>query len=187
MSEHVCPWWLGYLLANPIRKLFANPEKILAPYVKPGMKILEVGPGMGFFTIPMAKMLNGKGKIYAVDLQEKMLSVLNKKLRKKGLSERVETRLCSSDSLNIQDLNNQIDLTILFCVVHEIPDKAHFFQQINKAMKPGGKIFIVEPKGHVSKKDFEEMLKLLGDMSLEVERNPKIFNSYTVVMIVKNA
>lgn len=182
MSGHVCPWWLGYFLANPLRKLFANPEKIFSPYIKPGMKILEVGPGMGFFTLPMARMLDGKGRIYSVDLQKKMLSTLDKKLIKAGLSGIVETRLCRSDSLEIQDLDAQIDLTILFCVVHEIPDKEHFFRQIHKAMKPGGSVFIIEPKGHVSKKNFNAMLELLNNTPFETETLPVIFNSLSVVL-----
>jgi len=40
---HVCPVWVGYLLASPLRKLLQNPDKILAPYVKPGMTVLDVG------------------------------------------------------------------------------------------------------------------------------------------------
>jgi len=48
MPTHICPWWLGYLLASPIRRLWQKPEEILAPYVKSGMTVLEIGPGMPF-------------------------------------------------------------------------------------------------------------------------------------------
>lgn len=182
MSQHVCPWWMGYLLLNPLRKIFTNPKNILGPYIKPGMKILEIGPDMGFFTIPMAQMLNNKGKIYAVDLQEKMLSTLSKKLIKKQLNKIVETNLCSSTSLKIQDLDNQIDLTVLFYVVHEVPDQIHFFKEIKKVMKPGGKIFIAEPKGHVSEEEFKKMINVLKEMKFEAEENPKVNKSYAVVV-----
>jgi len=186
MSQHVCPWWKGYFLASPIRKLSTNPKKILSPYIKPGMKILEVGPGMGFFTIPMAQMLNNKGKIYAVDLQDKMLSALNKNIRKKQLNKIVETRLCNSDSLNIQDLKDQIDLAVLFYVVHEAKDQLHFFQQIKDAMKPGGQIFIIEPKGHVPEKNFEEMIKILTEppFAFGIDARPIVHKSYSVVVRV---
>lgn len=182
MSQHVCPWWMGYLLLNPLRKIFTNPKNILGPYIKPGMKILEIGPGMGFFTIPMAQILNNKGKIYAVDLQEKMLSILSKKLIKKQLNKIVETKLCSSTSLKIQDLDNQIDLALLFYVVHEVPDQIHFFKEIKKAIKPGGKIFIAEPKGHVSKEEFKKMVSVLKEMKFEIEEHPKVNKSYAVVV-----
>ena len=51
MSTHTCPWWLGYLLASPLRRLFENPTTRLAPYVREGMFVLEPGPGMGFFAL----------------------------------------------------------------------------------------------------------------------------------------
>ena len=50
MVHRVCPWWLGYFLASPIRQwLGQDPIKILSPYVREGMIVLEPGPGMGFF------------------------------------------------------------------------------------------------------------------------------------------
>ena len=50
MAERVCPPWVGYLLASPIRLLLHNPRKILSPYVGDGMTVLEPCPGMGFFS-----------------------------------------------------------------------------------------------------------------------------------------
>ena len=50
MSSQACPFWMGYLLLCPFRRLGQNPDKILRPYVSNGMTVLEVGPGMGFFT-----------------------------------------------------------------------------------------------------------------------------------------
>ena len=48
MAQHcVCPWWVGYILASPVRKLWQNPGRILEPFVQPGMNVLEPGPGMG--------------------------------------------------------------------------------------------------------------------------------------------
>ena len=41
MDEHVCPWWGGYFIDNPLRRLLHNPKKILGPYVKPGMTVME--------------------------------------------------------------------------------------------------------------------------------------------------
>jgi hypothetical protein len=46
MAQRVCPWWLGYLLASPIRRLLGDPVKVVAPYVREGMTVLEPGPGM---------------------------------------------------------------------------------------------------------------------------------------------
>lgn len=76
MSHGVCPFWMGYLLLCPFRRIGQNPGKILAPYVTNGATVLEVGPGMGFFTLPVAKMAGPNGKVVCVDLQEEMLAML---------------------------------------------------------------------------------------------------------------
>jgi len=168
----VCPWWLGYILINPLRKLIENPVKTLRPYIKTGMKILEVGPGMGFFTVPMATMLNGKGCVYAVDLQEKMLSNLRKRISKAGVDNVVETRICRPDSLGIQDLNGQTDLAVLIYVIHEVPDQKHFFSEIHKALKNGALVFIAEPWMHVSKKDFLNSVEIAKNTGFKIVKYP---------------
>ena len=76
MACKVCPWWLGYLLISPLRKLLQNPEKIIAPLVHEGMTVVEIGPGMGFFTLELAKKVAASGRVIAIDIQPKMLEQL---------------------------------------------------------------------------------------------------------------
>ncbi|QTA78393.1 SAM-dependent methyltransferase [Desulfonema limicola] len=92
MSKRVCPIWIGYLLLNPIRKLYQNPEKILSPYVSEGMTVLDMGCAMGYFSIPLARLVGTDGKVICADIQEKMLKSLEKRAAKAGLSDRIETR-----------------------------------------------------------------------------------------------
>ena len=122
MAEHVCPVWIGYLLASPLRKLFQNPDKILSPWVREGMTVLDVGCAMGFFTLPLARMVGPSGKVVCIDLQEKMIQALSRRARKADLLDRIDARICPSDSLGLADLNGQIDFTLLMAVVHEVPD-----------------------------------------------------------------
>jgi len=76
MSKRVCPWWLGYLLASPLRRWSLNPAALLAPHLREGMTVFEPGPGMGFFTLEMAKLVGPRGRVVAVDLQPKMIERL---------------------------------------------------------------------------------------------------------------
>lgn len=74
MAEHiVCPWWIGYVLASPIRKLLQNPAGIIAPYIRDGMTVLEPGPGMGFFTLEIARRVGPSGYVIAVESQPQMI------------------------------------------------------------------------------------------------------------------
>lgn len=75
MAHRVCPWWIGYLLASPLRRWFGqDPIKIFSPYVREGITVLEPGPGMGFFTIPLARLVGASGKVIAIDVQTKMIA-----------------------------------------------------------------------------------------------------------------
>ncbi|MCA1960041.1 MAG: class I SAM-dependent methyltransferase [Desulfomonile sp.] len=151
MEQHVCPWWIGYLLANPIRKLFQNPMKILSPYVKTGMTVLEVGSGMGFFTIPLARLVGPEGRVIAVDIQERMLRGVRTRARRAGLEDRVHTVLCEPDKL---EAPFPADFSLVFATAHEAPHVGVFFQQIRSALKPAATLLLVEPKYHVSESDF---------------------------------
>ena len=128
MAHGVCPWFIGYLLASPIRRLIQKPEEILSPHLKEGMKVLEIGPGMGFFSIPMAIMVGEKGKVVCVDLQDKMINGVKKRAKKAGVLGRINARVCPADTLQILDLAGTIDIVVLFAVIHEMPDQRRLFE-----------------------------------------------------------
>ena len=169
MAKRVCPIWVGYLLLNPLRKLFENPDKILAPYINEGMTVLEPGCGMGFFTLPLARMVGHTGRIIALDVQPKMLSVLRRRVEKVGLSDRIELRLVESDKLDTKDLAGAVDLVAALHMVHEVPDQALFFTEVREALKPDGKLLIIEPKGHVSHTQFDQTLVTTEKVGFKVE------------------
>jgi ubiquinone/menaquinone biosynthesis C-methylase UbiE len=173
---------MGYLLASPMRRLFQNPEKILTPYITSGMKILEVGPGMGYFSIPMAKLVGESGRIYCVDLQEKMLKNLRRRALKKQLLDRIETRLCSETSLQIEPLAGIMDFALAFAVVHEVPDQHRLFTDIIQSLKKGGLLLISEPKGHVTKENFESSLMIAQRNGMERRDSPDIQRSHSAVL-----
>ena len=160
MAEHVCPVWAGHLLASPVRKLFDNPKKILGPHVASGMTALDIGCAMGFFSLSLAEMVGAQGKVICIDLQEKMIEGLIKRARKAGLSERIETRLCSKDSLGLEEFTAIVDFALAAAVVHEVPNADRFFSEIYEAIKPDGKFLVSEPKGHVSDSEFGTTVSL---------------------------
>lgn len=90
MACKVCPWWLGYLLVSPLRKLLQNPEKVIEPYVHAGMTVVEIGPGMGFFTLEIAKKVGALGRVITIDIQPQMLERLAQRAEKAKLRDRSE-------------------------------------------------------------------------------------------------
>jgi ubiquinone/menaquinone biosynthesis C-methylase UbiE len=182
MPERVCPVWMGWLLASPLRKLWQNPEKILRPFITPGMTVLEPGSAMGFFSLPAAKLVGPQGKVICVDLQPGMLSRLATRAARAGLGERLEPRLCSETSLNIDDLNGKTDFAFAIAVVHEVPDQDNFFQEMAAALKPGGKLLFAEPKGHVTREAFQQSLAWAQKWGLQKLEDSLAHGALTAVL-----
>ncbi len=182
MANHTCPIWVGYLLASPLRKLIENPDKILKPHVKEGMTVLDVGSAMGFFSLPLAKIVNSAGKIICVDLQQKMLDALIKRATKAGVAQSIETRLASEDNLNIDALKGTIDVALAFHIVHEVNNPESFFTEIFEALKSNGKLLFSEPAGHVTKDDFKKSLNLAETIGFKVNQPTGVSRSRFAIL-----
>lgn len=182
MPKRVCPWWIGYLLINPLRRFIQDPSTILSPYVREGMTVLEPGPGMGFFTLELARLVGPAGRVIAVDIQRKMLDKLQRRAAKRRLWERVEVRLVEKGSMALNDLKEKIDFAVAFAVVHEMPSASAFFREIAETLKPGASLLFAEPRGHVKIPQFEAELKAAEDAGLAVLERPSIRRSHTVLL-----
>jgi ubiquinone/menaquinone biosynthesis C-methylase UbiE len=183
MAEHrVCPWWLGYLLASPLRKLRQNPARLLEPYVSAGMTVLEPGPGMGFFTLDLARLVGPAGRVIAVDIQPKMIAGLRRRAERVGLIDRIETRVAPAATMALDGCDEAIDFVLAFAVVHELPSAATFFAEAAQAMKPGASVLLAEPAGHVSNEEFENELALAARAGLAMSDRPSISRCLAAVL-----
>jgi ubiquinone/menaquinone biosynthesis C-methylase UbiE len=146
------------MLINPLRNLFENPHKLFGDLVHEGMTVLEPGCGMGYFTLPLARMVGESGRVIAIDIQPKMIAVLAKRALSSGLFDRIEMRMGESDRLKIEDLSGTVDFALALHMVHETANPSGFFKEIWAALKNKGNLLLIEPKGHVSLKDFDRTL-----------------------------
>jgi ubiquinone/menaquinone biosynthesis C-methylase UbiE len=183
MSKRVCPWWLGYLLASPIRKLYYNPENILKPYVREGMTVLEVGSGMGFFTLPLARLVGESGHVVCVDLQEKMIRGVKKRATRAGLIDRIELRVNTPSSVGIDDLAGKVDFALVIAVVHEVPDARQFLLEIQRSLRKGGSLLFSEPAGHVSREEFGGTSAMAQTLGFRIADSPKIRGSHSSLWV----
>ncbi len=182
MSHRVCPWWLGYFLACPLRRFMQDPAKLLAPYVRQGMTVLEPGPGMGFFTLDLARLVGPTGHVTTVDIQPKMISALKRRVAKAGLLARVDLRLAAPESLGIANLAGKVDFTLAFALVHEMPAAQTFFNEVAAASKPGATVLLAEPSGHVKNGDFDAELQAAAQSGFAVADRPTIKRSHAAVL-----
>jgi ubiquinone/menaquinone biosynthesis C-methylase UbiE len=184
MANRVCPWWLGYFLASPIRRwLGQDAAEIVSPYVREGMTVLEPGPGMGFFTIPLARMVGEAGRVIAVDLQPKMIAGLKHRAAKANVATRIDARVSSAETMGLQDLTGKVDFTLAFAVVHEFPDTQHFFDEVARASKSGSKVLLAEPRGHVNDSQFAAELSAAATYGFNVSTKPQIARSQAALLV----
>lgn len=179
-KNRVCPVELAGSLDNKIRKWFQNPQKILAPYIKEGMKVLDIGCGPGFFSIELAKMVGKSGKIFSVDLQEGMLQKIRNKIHATELEERIKFIKCEEDKIDVPE---KVDFILAFYMVHEVPNKNKLFEALKKVLVEKGQLLIVEPKFfHVTKKEFGATISVAEKAGFSITQGPKLAFSFSAIL-----
>jgi ubiquinone/menaquinone biosynthesis C-methylase UbiE len=161
-------------MTTNLRRLFESPERILGPNVRPGMTVLEPGCGMGFFTLPLARMVGPEGRVVAVDVQPRMIGGLVRRACKAGLSGRIEAVVGTVDADGLAAHRGAIDFAAALHVVHEVPDQRAFLARIHELLRPGGLLLIVEPKGHVRAEAFAASLDTAAHVGFAKRASPDV-------------
>ena len=175
MEKAECPRWFGYFLINPFRRFLENPRQILGPLVREGMTVLEPGCGMGYFTLPLARMVGPQGRVVAVEIQSRMLAVLERRAQRAHLLDRLDLRLSRGPGLGVEDLTGRVDFAAALHMVHEVPDPERFFREVWDCLKPGGKLLFIEPSHRVSQGQFETSVGVGETIGFQREAvDPKI-------------
>ena len=177
---HICPWWLTFTFDNPLRRLVHEPRAMLAPFVKPGMRVADLGCGMGHVTLGLAELVGPSGQVQAVDLQPESLARVRRRLERAGLSARVKLVQAEPCCLGLE---GSIDFVLAFWMVHEVPDAHGFFAQICSHLAPGGHVLVAEPRMHVKTEALERSLAAAqaAGLRLSAER-PRIRLSHGALL-----
>lgn len=178
MENKVCPAIFSPLLDNPFRRLIHNPYKILKGLINPGDTAIDIGCGPGVFTIPMAKMVGKDGKVIAVDIQDKMLEIVNKKAINQKLDSRIQTQKCDASSLCVK---TKADFVLTFYMVHEVPDQERFLKEVTSLLMSGSKYLLVEPEIHVRRSDFEKEVEFIISNGLRIIGKRKVLFSRAIL------
>jgi len=132
---------------------------------------IDIGPGLGYFSIPLAELVGPSGHVIAIDIQPKMLSALMERAKKKGVAEIIRTHLAGPDSIGFYE---KADFILAFWMAHEVPDQQRFFSEIRYLMKPEGLFLLVEPVMHVSMKNFSRAIETAKQVGFFIKESPKI-------------
>jgi ubiquinone/menaquinone biosynthesis C-methylase UbiE len=134
--------------------------------LRKGNAVADIGCGAGYFTIPAAEITGPHSKIYAMDISPEMLEEVEKKAMEAGLA---NVRGISTDEYDLKIGDEAVDFAIMSNVLHEIEDKGRIIAEINRILKKGGRLAIVEwakirgeygppPEERLSPEELEDML-----------------------------
>jgi precorrin-6B methylase 2 len=109
--------------------------------LRPGMTVADIGAGTGYYTWQLAKQIGPGGRVYAVDVQPEMISMLNSQMAKRGVRNVVSVP-GSETSVKLPPAT--VDLAIMVDVYHELAYPSEVLDSIVDALKPGGRVVFVE-------------------------------------------
>ena len=178
-KSRVCPLERAGGLDNKLRRLLQNPRKILGPYIREGMVVLDLGCGPGFFSIDLAHMVGKSGRVIACDVQEGMLQKLSGKIEGTDHEQRIILCRGQEDRIGISE---RVDFVLAFYMAHEVSDQSQLFTEIAAILRPNGQVLVVEPRFHVSLEKFEEIIRLARGAGFVPTKMPKIFLSNSVML-----
>ncbi|ALM09153.1 methyltransferase type 11 [Sediminicola sp. YIK13] len=163
-------------LERPEREKEENTTTLLQNMeIQPGDDIADIGAGSGYHVFKMAPMV-ANGQIYAVDIQEEMLAAMQKKKSEKNSS---NVSLVKGSEKSVQLPKNSVDKVLLVDVYHEFSYPYEMMLSIKKALRPKGKIYLIEYRGEdpnipikeIHKMTQKQAVKEMKALGLELESN----------------
>jgi len=128
------------LIDNPLRRRFFSAEKTLDLVgIRPGMQVLELGSGFGFFTLEAARRVGPTGKLYSLDIEPQAIAILRQKIQ--NLTN-LEAHV--GDAYELEFSDESLDLAFLVAVLGEIPDPVRALREIYRVLKADGVLSITE-------------------------------------------
>jgi ubiquinone/menaquinone biosynthesis C-methylase UbiE len=161
-----CPYGLRLSLQAPHPFLTRRGlREVLAP--EPGERVLEVGPGTGYYSLDVARWISPGGTLDVLDIQEEMLDHTVRRARERGISNVVPRR---GDAQGLPYPDATFDAAYLNFVLGEIPDGDAALRELRRVLKPGGRLVVGEALPDPHMVPFESLRHRAGAVGLRFER-----------------
>jgi ubiquinone/menaquinone biosynthesis C-methylase UbiE len=169
-------WWRRNPSACPYGQKFwvEAPHPIITPErlrevldPGPGERVLEIGPGTGYYTLDMAEWVGPEGTVEIFDIQQEFLDHTTGRAEQRGLDNVVATQ---GDATDLPFEEDSIDAVVLTAVLGEIPDRAAALREIARVLRPGGRLVVGELFGDPHFTTFKSLCGQCGDAALRLER-----------------
>jgi ubiquinone/menaquinone biosynthesis C-methylase UbiE len=169
-------WWRRHPSACPYSQRFwveaPHPfitrerlRSVLEPAA--GERVLEVGPGTGYYALPVARWLGPSGRLDVLDIQREMLDHTLRRAASEGIANIAGER---ADAREMPYADGTFDAAYLVTVLGEIPDQSAALRELRRVVKPGGRIVVGELFGDPHMVTFRALRDRAEAAGLEVER-----------------
>lgn len=130
------------LLEAPDRDVWQRPDRIMdALQIGDGSVVADIGAGGGWFTSRLARRVGPNGRVFAQDIQPEMIGAIQRRIRREGVSDRVQTVLGSA---NDPSLPEPVDAVLIVDAYHEVGEPVVLLRHLAESLRPKGRIGIVE-------------------------------------------
>ncbi len=178
-GKHLYPVHKASRLEGRMRRLLNSPERLLKDHVKPGMRVMDLGCGPGFYTLSLAAMVREEGHVIAADLQQGMLERLAKKIESTSLEPQVLLHQTTTDRIGV---GANLDVVLAIHVLHEVTDSDVTLGELFERLREGGMILLVEPKVRVSRREWMTTVRGAVRAGFELEEGPYVFMGRSAVL-----
>ena len=129
---------------SPERDAWQQPDRVLQVLsLSPGMVVADVGAGTGYFTMRIARAVGPSGKVLALDVEPDMVRYLGERAKKESLPN-VDARLVEGGDPKLAPAS--VDRVLIVDTWHHIGERPAYARALSAALKPGGKVFVVDFK-----------------------------------------
>lgn len=136
---------IGPFLNSPLRRVTQPSARVIERSgVKPGMTMLDLGCGSGAFTLPAARVVGERGKVYALDIQSAMLRQLERRLVRARNHDIKNVELKQASAYELPLADGSLDLVMSVAAFHEIPDKPRALREVQRVLKKDGILALTE-------------------------------------------
>jgi ubiquinone/menaquinone biosynthesis C-methylase UbiE len=139
-------------------------RRVLDP--QPGDRVLEIGPGTGYYTLDMAEWVEPGGTVEIFDLQQEFLDHTTQRAEHRGLANVAPTQ---GDATDLPYEDDSMDAVVLVAVLGEIPDRAAAMGEIARVLRPGGRLVVGEAFGDPHYTSLSSLQEQCGDAALRFE------------------